>query len=60
MRDWSLQIPADYTVAAVTGSDVADYVRSVRGLLRGLDLRARLDDRGVRFDQGLLRVRGRD
>ncbi|HWA24504.1 MAG TPA: hypothetical protein VG734_02435 [Lacunisphaera sp.] len=26
LRDWSLQIPADYTVAAITGSDVADYV----------------------------------
>lgn len=26
LRDWSLQIPQDYTVVAVTGSDVADYV----------------------------------
>ena len=26
LRDWSLQIPADYTVAAVTGGDVSDYV----------------------------------
>ena len=26
LRDWSLQIPEDYTVAAVAGSDVADYV----------------------------------
>ena len=25
MRDWSLQIPADYTVVAVNGSDVSDY-----------------------------------
>jgi hypothetical protein len=25
LRDWSLQIPADYTVVAVNGSDVADY-----------------------------------
>ena len=26
LRDWSLQIPEDYTVAAVTGNDVTDYV----------------------------------
>lgn len=26
LRDWSLRIPADYAVVAVTGSDVADYV----------------------------------
>jgi hypothetical protein len=26
LRDWSLRIPADYTVVAVTGSDVTDYV----------------------------------
>jgi hypothetical protein len=26
LRDWSLLIPEDYTVAAVTGSDVTDYV----------------------------------
>ncbi len=25
LRDWSLQIPADYTVVALTGADVADY-----------------------------------
>ena len=25
LRDWSLQIPADYTVVAVNGSDVSDY-----------------------------------
>ena len=25
LRDWSLQVPADYTVVAVTGSDVSDY-----------------------------------
>jgi hypothetical protein len=26
LRDWSLQIPEDYTVASVTGSDVTDYL----------------------------------
>lgn len=26
LRDWTLLVPADYTVAAVTGADVADYV----------------------------------
>ncbi len=26
LRDWTLRIPADYTVVAVTGSDVADHV----------------------------------
>jgi hypothetical protein len=26
LRDWSLRIPADYTVVAVNGGDVADYV----------------------------------
>ena len=26
LRDWSLLIPQDYTVAAVTGGDIADYV----------------------------------
>ena len=26
LRDWSLRIPEDYTVVAVTGSDVSDYV----------------------------------
>ena len=26
LRDWSLLIPADYTVVSVTGSDVTDYV----------------------------------
>lgn len=26
LRDWSLQIPDDYTVAGITGNDVADYV----------------------------------
>ena len=26
LRDWSLLIPADYTVATVTGSDITDYV----------------------------------
>ncbi len=26
LRDWTLRIPADYTVVALTGSDVADHV----------------------------------
>ncbi len=26
LRDWSLRVPADYAVVAVTGSEVADYV----------------------------------
>ncbi|MSU49113.1 MAG: hypothetical protein EXS37_08530 [Opitutus sp.] len=26
LRDWTLRIPADYTVVAVNGSDVSDYV----------------------------------
>jgi len=26
LRDWSLQIPEDYTVVAVTGSEVSDYL----------------------------------
>src|SRR6185436_16371349 len=26
LRDWTLRIPADYTLVGVTGADVSDYV----------------------------------